>query len=45
MVKVSILLSSFNGEKYLKQQIDSLLNQTYKDFNLYIGFMEMTMEL
>lgn len=36
MVKVSILLSSFNGEKYLKQQIDSLLNQTYKDFNLYI---------
>lgn len=34
--KVSILLSTYNGEKYIKQQIDSLLNQSYKNFNLYI---------
>lgn len=33
---VSILLSTFNGEKYLSQQIDSILNQTFKNWTLYI---------
>ena len=33
---VSILMSVYNGEKYLKTQIDSILNQTYKNFKLYI---------
>lgn len=33
---VSILMSVYNGEKYLKTQIDSILNQTYTDFKLYI---------
>jgi len=28
-LKVAILLSSYNGEKYLKEQLDSLLNQTH----------------
>lgn len=27
--KVAILLSTYNGEKYLREQIDSILNQTY----------------
>lgn len=36
-MKVSILLASYNGEKYLREQIDSLLNQTYQDFYLYIS--------
>lgn len=27
MVKVQILMSTYNGEKYLKEQIDSILNQ------------------
>lgn len=26
---VSIVLCTFNGEKYLKQQLDTLLQQTY----------------
>jgi len=34
--KVSILLSTYNGEKYLKEQIDSLFYQTYKNFILIV---------
>ena len=29
MKKVSIVMCTYNGEKYLKEQIDSILNQTY----------------
>ncbi len=32
----AILMSTYNGEKFLKEQVDSILNQTYKDFTLYI---------
>lgn len=35
-MSIAILLATYNSEKYLKVQIDSLLNQTYKDFTLYI---------
>lgn len=34
MEKVQILMSTYNGEKYLKQQLDSILNQTYP--NIYV---------
>jgi glycosyltransferase involved in cell wall biosynthesis len=34
---ISILLASYNGEKYIAQQIESVLNQTYRDFVLYIN--------
>lgn len=34
--KVAILISTYNGEKYLKEQLDSLLNQTYKSVKIYI---------
>lgn len=33
---IDILLASYNGEKYISEQIDSILNQTYKDWFLYI---------
>ncbi|MFN4174696.1 MAG: glycosyltransferase, partial [Parachlamydiaceae bacterium] len=33
---VDILLATYNGEKYLNAQIDSILNQTYTRFNLLI---------
>ncbi len=33
---VSIAMTTYNGEKYLSQQIDSILNQTYDDFELVI---------
>ncbi len=32
----SILLCTFQGEKYLQQQLDSLLTQSYQNFNIYI---------
>lgn len=34
--KVSIILTSFNHEKYLREAIDSTLNQTFSDFELII---------
>ncbi len=37
METIDILLTTYNGEKYLKEQIDSILNQTYKNFNLIIS--------
>ena len=34
--KVAILLSTYNGVKYVKQQIDSFLNQTYKNVEIIV---------
>jgi len=34
--KVVILISTYNGEKYIKEQIDSLINQTYKNIEIFI---------
>ena len=36
MKKVLILLSAYNGEKYIKEQLDSIINQTYKNIDIYI---------
>lgn len=36
MPKVSVILTSFNHEKYLREAIDSVLNQTFTDFELII---------
>jgi glycosyltransferase involved in cell wall biosynthesis len=33
---VDILLSVYNGERYLREQLDSIINQTYNDWNLII---------
>lgn len=32
---VNVLLSAYNGERYIKQQIDSLLNQDYGNTEIY----------
>jgi len=34
--EVSILLATYNSEKFLKEQIDSILNQTYTNWKLII---------
>lgn len=36
MKTVTILVSTYNGEKYIKAQIDSLINQTYPNIRIYI---------
>ncbi len=33
---VDILLAVYNGEKYLKEQLNSIINQTYLEFNIII---------
>lgn len=35
--KIDILLATYNGEKYIKEQIDSILNQTYENLKLIIS--------
>ena len=37
MEKIDILLATYNGEKYIKEQLESILNQTYGNFNLLIS--------
>lgn len=34
---IDVLLPTYNGEKYLKEQIDSILNQTYKNIRIIIS--------
>ncbi|NHJ46179.1 MAG: glycosyltransferase family 2 protein, partial [Asgard group archaeon] len=35
-IKVTVLMSVFNGEKYLREAIDSVLHQTFTDFEFLI---------
>ncbi|MCB1156535.1 MAG: glycosyltransferase family 2 protein [Leptospiraceae bacterium] len=47
-IKVSILLSTYNSERYLKEQLSSIINQTYADWNLLIrddGSTDSTLEI
>ena len=34
--KVSVIIPNYNHQKYLKERIDSVLNQTYQDYELLI---------
>lgn len=34
--EIAILMATYNGEKYLAEQLDSLLNQTCQNWHLYI---------
>ena len=48
MKKVQILMATYNGEKYLKQQLDSILSQTKADWELLIrddGSSDRTLEI
>lgn len=37
MEQIDILMATYNGEKYLTEQIDSILNQSYSNFRLIIS--------
>lgn len=46
--KVAVVLSTYNGEKYIKNQLDSILNQTYKNIEIYVrddGSKDNTVEI
>ena len=36
MPKISVIMPVYNGEKYLREAIDSILNQTFSDFEFII---------
>lgn len=45
---IAILMATYNGEKYLKEQIDSIMNQTNHDWTLYIqddGSKDKTLDI
>lgn len=45
---VAILLSTYNGEKYISELLDSVLSQTHQTFHIYIsddGSTDHTMEI
>lgn len=33
---VNILISAYNGERFINQQIESILNQTYQEYHIYV---------
>ena len=48
MPVISVILPVFNGEKYIRKSIDSVLNQSFQDFELIIvndGSTDDTMDI
>ncbi|HZY38413.1 MAG TPA: glycosyltransferase family 2 protein [Mucilaginibacter sp.] len=48
MGNVEILLATYNGENYLRAQLDSIFNQTYQDFSLSVrddGSTDQTVQI
>ena len=48
MEKVTVIMSSYNGEKYIKEQIESILNQDQEELVIYIrddGSTDATVEI
>jgi len=47
-IKISVVMSVYNGQKYLREAIDSILNQTFSDFEFIIiddGSMDGSVEI
>ena len=34
---ISVIMNCYNGEKYLKEAIDSIYSQTYQNWKLFLG--------
>ncbi len=46
--KVAVIMSTYNGERFIKEQLDSILNQTYKNVEIIIrddGSTDKTVEI
>lgn len=46
--EIAILMATYNGEKYISEQLESIINQTYKNWTLYIcddGSTDNTVEI
>ena len=41
--RLAILMATYNGEKYIKEQIESILNQDTEDFDFTL-LLEMTVQ-
>lgn len=35
--KIDVLVATYNGEKYIREQLDSIINQTYKNIRILIS--------
>ena len=35
-MKISVAVATYNGEKFIEEQIDSIINQTYTNWILFI---------
>ena len=48
MKKVNVLMATYNGEKHIVRQLDSIMNQTYDNIDIYIrddGSKDNTLEI
>ena len=48
MNNVAVILSTFNGERYIKEQLNSILEQTYQNIDIFIrddGSNDATLEI
>lgn len=43
MLKISIIMACYNCTAYLSRSVMSVLNQTYKNWELYVLMMDLPM--
>ena len=41
--EVAVVMSTYNGEKWIKEQLDSIINQTYKNIKIFFTVKALKM--